>query len=497
MRAAIRCSKASIPAQFAIVGSADSLTQLAEHETETQGCGLTERPSPAAYHFWRTVELAIPISAARTLIVIVFAVDTFMTGWAGADELAYLGLGIAPQITLMLVAIGALQAIPVLTSQAIGANNPALAGDILRTGFVLALGLGLVYLGAAYLSEQFYILIGQKPELAREAAKVNQAFAYGMVGMLLFVAVNAFLEAIGYPRVGMYVLIGLNLANVPLNGVLALGWGLEGDGYGAVGATVASSILRWLSFFACFLVLFRISRRQGDPFRVIAIAADWLSAFRTLFSPANRRMLRIGLPMGLAQGVESAAFATIVLLAGLIGKDALAAHHITMNVVSLVFMVAVGIASATTIRVGNAFGRRSAPDIIRAGWTGIALSSVAPFLVMISFLTVPGLIAGLYTSDPATLEATIATFKVAAIALILDAAMAVVLGALRGLGDVWVPLAYQISSFWFIGVPTAWFFGLYLELGPPGLMIGIVVGVTISFSALAIRWRKVSQQAIT
>ena len=253
---------------------------MADNVTEIDNSVRSDFQISASHHFWRTVELAIPIAAARTLIVIVFAVDTFMTGWAGPDQLAYLGLGIAPQITLMLVAIGALQAIPVLTSQAIGANNPTLAGDILRTGFVLAILLGLLFLGAAFLSEAFYVAIGQDPAISREAARVNQAFAFGMVGMLLFVAVNAFLEAIGYPRVGVYVLIVMNLVNVPLNGVMALGWGVAGDGQGALGATLASSLLRWGCFFACFFVLIQISRKQNDCYRVIASASAWLRSLR-------------------------------------------------------------------------------------------------------------------------------------------------------------------------------------------------------------------------
>jgi len=472
------------------------MASMAENITRTKAATQPNVQQPFAQHLWRTLELAVPISAARTLIVTVFVIDTFMTGWSGSDQLAYMGLGIAPQITLMLVAIGALQAIPVLTSQAIGAGDPGQAGAILRTGLILSIGLGLLFLAAAFLSEDFYTAIGQDPALAKGAAKVNQAFAFGMIGMLLFVAVNAFLEAIGYPRVGLYVLIAMNIVNVPLNGVLALGWGVAGDGYGAFGAILASSILRWLCFFASLVVLIRISRLQNDLYRVIATPAAWFAAIGQLASPANRRILHIGFPMGLAQGVESAAFAAIVFLAGLIGKEALAAHHITMNVVSLVFMVAVGISSATTIRVGNAFGRRCTPDVIRAGWTGIGLSSVVPFFVMISFFTVPGFIAGLYTTDPTTLAATIATFKVAAVALILDAAMAVVLGALRGLGDVWIPLMLQISAFWLVGVPTSWLFGLHFGLGPPGLMVGIVAGVVISFSALALRWRSVSRQVL-
>ena len=447
-----------------------------------------------SFHLWRTLELAIPIAAARTLIVIVFVVDTFMTGWAGADQLAYLSLGVAPQLTLMLVGIGALQAVPVLTSQAIGADRPDAAGNILRAGCMLSIVLGLIFLGAAYLSESFYLAIGQDPDISREAAIVNQAFAWGLIGMLLFVATNAFLEAIGYPRIGLYILILMNIANVPLNGVLALGWGVDGDGLGAVGAIIASSVLRWISLLGAVLVLVVLSRRYGDPYHVLASPQVWMDAIRRGGGPSIRRLARIGLPMALAQGVESGAFATIVFLAGLIGTAALAAHHIAMNAVSLVFMVAVGIASATTIRVGNAYGRGSQPDVSRAGWAGISLSTIAPFFVMISFLTIPGTIAGFYTGDPAAIEATVATFQVAAFALVLDAAMAVALGALRGLGDVWVPLGLQISAFWFAGVPAAWFFGLHMELGPPGLMIGIVLGVMISFTALSIRWWRVSSR---
>ena len=35
-------------------------------------------------------------------------IDAMMTGWAGADELAYLGIGLAPGLTLMIISIGAL-----------------------------------------------------------------------------------------------------------------------------------------------------------------------------------------------------------------------------------------------------------------------------------------------------------------------------------------------------------------------------------------------------
>ena len=73
---------------------------------------------PLARHFARTVVLAIPIIVARAALVVMFSVDTLMVGRISPQDLAYFGLGVAPQLTLMLIAVGALQAASVLTAVA-------------------------------------------------------------------------------------------------------------------------------------------------------------------------------------------------------------------------------------------------------------------------------------------------------------------------------------------------------------------------------------------
>lgn len=113
----------------------------------------------------------------------------------------------------------------------------------------------------------------------------------------------------------------------PLNGVFALGWGGFVEPMGAVGAIGTSSVLRSLAFVATVAILLSWERRLGDPRGVVRALFAWRS-----HGGFGRIMRRIGIPIGLAQGVESAAFSAMVFLGGLISTEALAAHQATISI---------------------------------------------------------------------------------------------------------------------------------------------------------------------
>ncbi|HEX2255429.1 MAG TPA: MATE family efflux transporter [Afifellaceae bacterium] len=452
----------------------------------------TAPSQPLSWHFRRTVELAAPIAVARAAILIMVVVDTVMTGWAGTAELAALGLGVAPLLTLMMIALGFLQAVVVLTAQAIGAGDPRATGAILRAGLLQALLLGMVVLAVSAFGEPFYRVTGQPEEVIPQAAAVTIAFGAGVPGMLLFVVTNLFLEATGRPKVGMTIMLAANLLNVPLNALLVLGWGGLVAPLGAVGAIAGSSALRWLAFAAALIVLLRWEMRSGDPHGVVAA----LKGGGVRLTSIIRRMARIGVPVGLAQGVESAAFAAMIVLAGVISTEAQAAHQAAISIVQLAYMVAVGVAGAAAIRVGNAVGRNSPADMRRAGWSAIGLAGCLAATISALLLTAPELVARLYGLEGAALAVTAATLAVAGLVVVFDGMMGASLGALRGVGDVWVPFAVQAVAFWAGAVPLAAFTGIGLSLGAPGLMLGILAGVVTSFAALALRFRNVSQRPL-
>lgn len=454
---------------------------------------LAAAPSqPLGWHIRRTAELAAPIAVARAAILVMVVVDTVMTGWAGAAELAALGLGVAPLLTLMMIALGYLQSVVVLTAQAIGAGEAGATGGVYRAGLLQALALGVAVLALSALGGPFFQATGQPQEVIPQATAVTVAFAAGVPGMLLFVVTNLFLEATGRPKIGMTIMLTMNLVNIPLNGLLVLGWGGLVTPLGAVGAIAGSSALRWLAFLVAIVVLIRQEARAGDPHGVIAALRG--GGART--AAIARRMARIGVPVGLAQGVESAAFAAMIVLAGLISTEALAAHQAAISLVQLAYMVAVGVAGAAAIRVGNSVGRGSAADMARAGWAAIGLAGCLAAPIAAALLATPEPVARLYGLEGAALAVTAATLTVAGLVVIFDGMMGASLGALRGVGDVWAPFAVQAVAFWAGAVPLAAFAGIGLACGAPGLMAGILAGVVVSFLALALRFRWVARRPL-
>ena len=450
-------------------------------------------PAPGAFatHLRLTFVLAAPIIVSRAAILAMTVVDSTMTGWSGTDELAALGLGVAPQITLQMIAIGFLQAAPILTAQAIGAGEPGRGGAILRAALGYALLLSLFFIGLSLGGAWFFRVLGQPPSVVDQAAAVTLAYALGLPGMLLFVACNMFLEAVGRPKTGMAVMIVAALLDVPANLIFALGWGGFVEPMGALGAITTSSALRTLAFVATLLILLRWERRRGDPHGVVAALADLRSGMSV-----GRRMRRIGVPMGLAQGVESAGFSAMVFLGGLISASALAAHQATLTLLSLVYMSAVGIGAAASIRVGQGVGRGSMQDVRLAGFAAILLAGAVALPFGLVMTTAPETVARLFGLEGEALRLTAATMVVGGLVVVFDAMMGATLGALRGTGDVWVSFAIQVGAFWILAVPVAALLGLTFGLGAPGLLFGILTGVAVSFALLAWRFNVVSRRTL-
>lgn len=457
-------------------------------------------PPPAASlreHIVRTLSLAAPVIVARAGILVLFTVDTVMVGRTGGEELAFLGLGMAIQGVIMLVCIGLLQGTMILSSQAYGADEFATCGRAWRTGVYHALLLGIVLGTICLAGEPLLLLFGQSPSLAEGGGRASAHFGWGMPAMLLYVVSSYFLESIQRPRVGMMVMLAINLLNFGLNGLLIFGWAGTGLQMGADGAVIATSAVRWVAALTMIAYILTLPRRQGeDRFGLLATAETIREEALRLGGTLGRKMRRLGAATGMAYGLESAAFTSLVFMAGLIGPAALAAHQITNNVVALLVMTSIGMAAATAVRVGNAVGRGDQPGVRMAGWVGVGLVGAVLAIPSLLILALPQGVATLYVNELAVLEVARGTLFIAGIFIAADGMMNVVMGALRGIGDVWLPMVMHIVAFWCVGVPTAWIAAFRFDLGAVGLQIGIASAVFLSVVAQGIRFAIVSKRQV-
>ena len=444
-----------------------------------------DRPHTLRAHLRATMRLAVPVMLARLGVLTIITMDTAMSGHASGADLAWYSVAIAPQIPLMLVGIGLLMGTIVMTAQAVGAGTPERCGAIWRSALVHAAVAGVVMAGACVFGEAFLRAAGQPEDIAVGGGRVLAAIGFGLPGVLLYVATSFFLEGIGRPVPGMVIIIGANILNVGLNWLLIFGHG-GFPAMGAEGAAIASSIVRWCMFLAAAVYVLRfINRRRFG----IAAAAD----------PAERlgpRMRRIGLPMGIAHGLEASAFAVMTLFAGLLGAAVVGGYSVPMNLLALAFMGAIGLSTAASVRVGNAVGRGDPAGVRWCGWVAVGVAAVYLAAIAVVFALVPGGLAALYTADAAVLAIAVPTILVGAIAAIPDGVQGVLMGALRGASDVWPATFLYVFSFWVVMVPLGYWLAIPRGLGAPGLMIAVVAGATVAALLLGWRFRVVSARAV-
>lgn len=433
------------------------------------------------------LRLAGPVIVARAGLVVMLTVDTLMTGQAGAHEIARLGLGLSPVMVFMLASVGLLQGAMVLIAQANGARDYAQCGAIWRVGMIHALALGSAFGLIGLAAEDIFLAIGHDAELAHGAAAVTRQFVWGMPGILLYVVTSYFLEGIGRPRAGMIIMLLANGLNVLADGVFALGWWGLVTPSGAEGATATTSAIRWLIFVAILGVVLA----QKDR------ALYGVTGARTPFRPVAKKLWKIGAPVAATGACENGAYAVLAQMAGLIGAAALAAHQVTINVLTLAYMGANGMAAATSVRVGNAVGRGDRRAMARSGWTGIALGAGLMTLASTVFLIFPRAIGDLFLHDSdAAMAIVAATLVAAGVFIPFSGSMAVAMGALRGAGDMMVVILAYALGYGVVGVGAAWAFAFKLGLGAPGLIYGLLCGILIGLAVLLARFRVIARRAV-
>ena len=194
--------------------------------------------------------------------------------------------------------------------------------------------------------------------------------------------------------------------------------------------------------------------------------------------------------------MESSAFSSLVLFAGLIGATELAAFQVALNLISFAFMCAVGIATAAGVRVANAVGRRDRPGMWVAGWVAVGLTGATMLGFAGLFAGAPEYLARFYTDDGAVLGVAVPTVALMALILIPDGAQGVLMGCLRGAADVWAPAAIYLIAFWGVQMPLGYTLAVAGGGGTPGLVIAILAGTSLAALLLAARFHRLTRRPV-
>ncbi|MFH1806091.1 MAG: MATE family efflux transporter [Pseudomonadota bacterium] len=437
-------------------------------------------------HLSELFRLALPVVIARLGMLIMAVVDTIIVGNYDSAGLAYLNIAHAPFTSLMVTGIGLLTGVMIMTSHANGRHNPHEAGMVWRSCFPYAVLIGILFAVISWQSEWIFILSGQPDDITANATSLAKILAISMPAAMIYIACSFFMEGLQRPLPGMVMMIIANVINLILDYVLVYG-AFGAPEMGAAGAAWTSTIIRWI--MAGSMLLYILWMRDHHIFALRAGFRGWWAHSR----PARS----MGYAAGASQGMETASFATMQLFAGRLGVIGAASYGITMTMLALMFMIALGLASATSVRVGMAYGRRDRADMARAGWVGIVTTMVVMFLISLPLYAFPDLVSRLFSQDAVVIATTAGLLVLMPIIFPTDGGQNATISALRGAGDKWAPTALHMFSYIGVMVPTGYYLTFVRNMGVAGLFWGIVIASLVAVSGLAIRFRIVSQRPIS
>lgn len=385
----------------------------------------------------RVMKLAAPVIGENLLQTMLGIADTILVAGLGVVALA----GVGASLQVIFVILAALSALSVgasvLVSHAVGAGNLAEAGRLARQAIAwsILIGIPITLIGMA-LTPVIVGWFGLEAATAIVAADYLSVNLGAVVPLTLMLIVSGVLRGAGDARTPMLVTLLANVINVALSYALIYGT-LGLPEMGAVGSAWGTFYSRLIG--GIMLVAILLYGRNG----VSAWGRNWRPELQSV-----RAVLQIGLPAALEEVLVISAFAVLTPIVAVLGTEALAAHRVAINIISLSFLPGIGFGLAATALVGNAIGA-GRPDEARAitriavRWALIWMGALG-----IIFLVFAEQLMRIFGDDPAMIASGADAVRIVALAQILWSLTFVYGGALRGTGDTRTPLIITSAMMW-------------------------------------------------
>lgn len=445
--------------------------------------------------FKYNLKLAYPVILGMIGHTLVGIVDNIMVGKIGPTELAAVSLGNSFIFIAMSLGIGFSTAITPLVAEAHGKSNREEGRLAFHHGLYLCTILGLLLFGIVFFSKPLLSFMGQPEAVVTLAKPYLDIVGFSLVPLIMYQAYKQFADGMSQTKYSMWATIVGNVANVVINYFFIYGiWIFPELGIiGAAIGTIASRII--------MLIFMHYIMKSKSKFHY------YFEGFtlKEIKKEINLKIIKIGLPSSMQMFFEVALFTGAIWLCGMIGTTSQAANQIALSLASLTFMFAMGLSVTAMVRVANQKGQEDYVMLRTVGLSIFILAVILEIVFAILFIAFHQVLPYIFvnTQDLATIVETQEVISISAQLLIVaaffqisDGIQVVVLGALRGLQDVKIPMYMTFVAYWVIGFPVSIYLGLFTDMKAVGVWIGLLAGLTAAALFLYLRFDYLTKKLI-
>ena len=391
----------------------------------------------------RLGKIAIPSVIEMVFMSIIGSVDMVMLRWLPDSKAAIAAVGLAGQPRLLTLALffAFNVGVTAIVARRKGEGRREDANQALRNAIVLVLAFSLVVSAITLmLSRPFVLLAGAKEDTIEMCNGYFRIMTQFLPVSALTMCLNAAQRGVGNTKTTMYVNLTANLVNVFLDIFMIYGlrtgsgqviipaMGVEGDAW-ATGIGLCVGLVMSIIFIT------RGSGREETRFFKLSLRDDWRLRRETV-AP----ILDVGGNALVEQVSMRIGFFAYAAIVARLGTDAVAAHQVGMQFLSLSFTFGDGLSVAATSLVGQMLGQKR-PDLATIyGKCGQRIALCASLMIASVIMLLRAPLVGIFL-DPSVPENAISFAMTMQVLLVvgmfqpLQMSNIVIVGCLRGAGD--------------------------------------------------------------
>lgn len=380
------------------------------------------------------LRLAGPAILAKALHAAVGLVDVFWVGRLGAAPTAAVTTSFFASWVLLsatdLTALGILAHV----SRNIGAGDRNRAAHAASQGMLLGVGLGALLALVAWITAPWlFDGIGAAPDVAAPGTTYLRLIYLAAPFTFTYTNCEFAMRAAGNTRTPLLVTGGIVLVNAAIDPLLIFGWGPI-PAFGVAGAAWATLVAQALGVAGFALLAMR--RHPHLPLSRTALGR--------LDRALAASLLRIGAP-GMAVGTLFAAIYLFMSgIAARLGTAPLAVMGLANRVESVTYLACHGFGAATATLVGQNLGAGNPARAAHAAWRSTFWMVLWGFATGGIMLLFPRAVLGIFSSDPAVLEAGVPYLRVLGVSMPFMAIEIVLENAFSGAGDNVPPMVISV-----------------------------------------------------
>jgi len=439
-------------------------------------------------HFKKNFLLSIPVLFTQLGVIFIGFSDNMMVGFLGKKALASVSLSNAVFFIIIIFGLGIATSISSIIASVDAKHEYKKGAIILYHGIIISFLLSIFM----YISIRIFLLyilphLGQPKEILNDTISFLKVTAISFIPWMIFEIFRKFSEGLSLVFPGLVITWISVFINIILNYFFINGF-YGFPKLGVIGVAYATLISRITMLIGINLLLYK-HKKVRDYYSHLKIFLFKKKYFI--------KILKIGIPSGLHMLFEMSAFSISSFISGKCGIKELAAHQIVISLISSTFLLCTSFSVAATIRIGNQHALKNYYELRKIGWSVILMGMIFMFICSSLFIFFRNYIPYMYIkNDREVIHIAKKMILIASIFQFPDGIQGIIIGALRGMQDVNIPMWISFFSYWIIALPIACFLSLYLNMGTQGVWIGLGTGLTISAILMVFRYHNITKKLL-